>query len=78
MKRLLRFLPGPERDCTAWRLYNHGFSRYCLDWPGHGNSSRLGGRLALVGVDALAVELLQKGINPKIDDISVRSRLRKV
>ena len=77
MKRLIRsFLPGPERDCTAWRLYNHGFSRYSLDWPGHGNNSR--GRLALVGVDALAGELLQKGINPKIDDISVRSRLRKV
>jgi len=77
MKRLIRsFLPGPERDCTAWRLYNHGFSRYSLDWPGHGFNSRR--RLAFVGVDPLPVEVLQKGINPKIDDIQVVSRLRKV
>ena len=61
---------------TTWRLYNHGFCKYCFDWPDHGINSRR--RLALVGEDPLPVELLQKGINSKIDDISVRSRLRKV
>ena len=70
------WLKAGRRRVAAPETYNHGFCKYCFDWPDHGINSRR--RLALVGKDPLPVELLQKGINSKIDDISVRSRLRKV